>query len=408
MRQILAKMDTLVKGSFPVGLLERRFPLLRPLKPGLCNLFGGVLFAVFLTHSAVHASEQRLWRAYQKRDYFSLQRDLPAPSGAESAGRMFLRAATAAAFGQYDESSRMLRSLLQDRPLDSSIDRSARERLMLNERAMFRYRAALAAIAPLLPSKDASLNNRAALLAKLQDVPPETFRAPDRRVVLRLGRFDAVAASVNGAGLRLGIDTGANLSTLSRSAARAAGLRIRPADYRIRLAGRKTILAGLAIGGLELNHEIRLSNVVFLVVPDSALRAGSVDGLIGLPELSHMGPMRFPRDGMVAIGGPVRLMSSEPTALIEGDPVVRAAAEGRQVFCRIDSGSNRTVFYGWSRRQEPAAIAVAGHRIRVPHAIYQSRGAANQPYIGCNLGRDALDRLAPYTLDLHRMRIGLD
>ncbi len=364
-----------------------------------------LFLAGFLAAAGSDRAEDRLWRLYEKRDFFSLQHDLTAASRADSARLRFLRAQTDAAFGLYEESSRILRGLLQTKLLDGPLERTACERLMLNERALFHYRAALAAIAPI--KQNTSLRNRAKLLLALQDVPRE-LSSVSGPVTLRPDRFGAVQALVNGAALHLGIDTAANLSVLSRSAARRAGLRIRPAGYRVRLANGAAVAADVAVAQLGLGAAAELSNVVFLVLPDSALRIGTrtMDGLIGLPELSQLGGIQFRGDGAIVLNASPAAKITEPIALIEGDPVVQAMRGPERILCRIDTGSNRTVLYGKSRTRMAASFTIAGRTIHLRHPVW--RPSANQPFVTCSLGRDALRQIEPYKLNLRTMQLRLN
>ncbi|HEX3651625.1 MAG TPA: retropepsin-like aspartic protease [Rhizomicrobium sp.] len=366
-----------------------------------------LFLAGFLAASAPDHGEHRLWQLYEKRDFFSLQRDLPAASSADSARLQVLRAQTASAFGRYEESNRILRAVLQTNLSDAPLERAARERLMLNERALFHYRAALAAILPAMHS--ASLRNRAKLLVVLQDVPPEVLRVSAGSVILHLDHFGAVQVSSNRTLLNLGVDTGANLSVLSRSAARRAGLHIRPAGYRIRLANGKTVYADVAAARLRFGPTVELSSVVFLVLPDSALRVAGrqvLDGLIGLPQLSQLGDIQFKTDGTVVLNAAHSGSIEEPIALIEGDPVVQVMFRTRRILCRIDTGSNRTVLYGKFPKQMFTALGIAERTIQLRHPVSLLR--ANQPYVNCSLGRDALRQLEPYTLNLHTMKLGVN
>lgn len=367
--------------------------------------------AGLLAASQLPADDTSLWRLYEKRDFFSLEREIPAPSASEPAEMRFLRAQTYSAFGEYNRANLMLRDLLQSHGLNSSLERPTRERLMLNERAMFHYSKALAAIQPLLDAGDTKIQNRAALLRQLQNVAPEELRRPAGPIVLSLDRFGAAHATVNGALVRLGIDTGANLSALSYAAAQRSFLHIRRTGYRIRLADSRALSAEVAVAKIELANRIEISNVVFLILPDSVLRIGShraLDGLIGLPELSQLGPLRLQADGTVVLNASKSLVSAQPIALIEGDPVIEARFRGHDIFCRIDTGSNRTFFYRQyaTRPLPPAAIAVGGRALQLDRSAFLRRWAANQKYESCSLGRDTLNRLRPYTLDLHDMRMG--
>ena len=147
---------------------------------------------------SARASESDLWRIYEQRDYFALRERLPPTSVKDTDRVRFLRAATEAAFGDHVAAKRTLHQLLARKP-DRAIDDLARRLLMREERAEYHYRAALAAIEPLLPkdaAKDgpqlADLRNVALLLEALADVPPQTAERGSGPAAIRRdadGRF---------------------------------------------------------------------------------------------------------------------------------------------------------------------------------------------------------------------------
>src|SRR5262249_4998605 len=120
--------------------------------------------AIFAAGSACAASD-RLWSSFHGQDFFALGSELPSAQPGEAADIRFLRAASLAAFGRTGESERILIALLAHPLADSALEGRARELLMLDRRAGFRYASALEAIAPLLKGDTGGeLRNRAKFL----------------------------------------------------------------------------------------------------------------------------------------------------------------------------------------------------------------------------------------------------
>lgn len=391
------------------------------------------------------AATDRLWQSYRAQDFFALRTELAAPGTGDSADVRFLRAATLTAFGKTADSARILDAMLSHPLQDHALEERARELLMLNRRAQYRYAAARQAIAPLLGgSADGTrlgeLRNRARLLEVIEDVPAQTVRrgtgtavAMDAggRVRILLGRGAADMA----------IDTGANLSVISHSAAEGLGFRIRRAGYAIGSSMGGTVQADVAVVDFTFADGTRVANAVFLVLPDHALTMANgrpADGLIGLPVIAALGAIEY-RAGRVAFNaGGTRSGASAEIALAGSDPLLRVSYRGQDMLCRLDTGAERSIFYEPfyrrfrdtiaptgnrpvriggatgtrsfdTRDAGPLDIAIAGRAIRLGRATVLTepvKGSTNAS-LACQIGRDALARLPHYTIDLERMRLTL-
>ena len=399
----------------------------------------------FLVAGGAFAATDRLWQSYRAQDFFALREEL---AGAGDSGDVrFLRAATLTAFGRTADSARMLDALLAHPLPDHALEERARELLMLNRRAQYQYAAALHAISPLLGGSSAvngarlgELRNRARLLEVVTDVPAQTVRrgagqavAMDAggRVRILLGRGAADMA----------IDTGANLSVISRSAAEGLGFRIRRAGYAIGSSMGGTVQADIAVIDFTFADGTRVANAVFLVLPDRALTMANgrpADGLIGLPVIAALGAIEYRPGRVVFNAAGARGGASAEIALAGSDPLLRVSYRGRDMLCRLDTGAERSIFYEPfyrrfrdtiaptgnrsvriggatgtrsfdTRDAGPLDIAIAGRAIRLGRATVLTepvKGSTNAS-LACQIGRDALARLPYYTIDLERMRLTL-
>ena len=343
----------------------------------------------------------------------TVRKDLPSSSASLD------RAAFLTSEGNDEASSRNLRAILGTS--GPGLEKRVRLLLMLNERSLYQYRDAFEAIAPLLSrGADRDLVNKARLLKALIDVPPEnidpgaTLATHDFHLVAVVGRskFGAI------------LDTGATWSIISRSAARQAGLSIRPLGYRIATSLGQQVDADLAVADVWL-RDIHVRNAVFLVPSHSTLGgASSPSVLIGLPILRRLA---------VTIGERRGESAEADIKFVGGVPVVETLFRGVRFQCELDTGADRTSFVaarlpdralvrvigdkqhvsvtgaagkiaGVSAYEIAARIDIADREVTVPNAVVIA--ATGRPVSEeCSLGRDALLRLAPLTLDVRSMRV---
>jgi hypothetical protein len=386
------------------------------------------------------------WDLYRRHDFFALHAALLSNRDGDTRTG-FLRAADAFASGRYQDASLALRNLLSRRDADRALEADAREFLMLSERARFRYSAAFDAIEPLLregsigsTAQQSSIRNRAALLTTIKDVLPETsYPGKERPLVLTPdGTMDV---QVNDLPLRLLFDTGANFSILSRSAARNAGLETRRTDYRINGATGTRIRSDVTSGSIKFGDGTVVSNVIFLVLPDTALHlpdGRALPGAIGFPVISALGAIRHLRRDRIVLGGTAGVGSSRTGFVLSGsDPLLQIEYRGQRLACRLDTGAIETVFYEPFLHAFPYAaadahrardriagisgvsavddyrltavrIALAGRIVELRNVRALARSIdPDGGGIFCNIGRDVLDQLGQYTLNFADMTFSL-
>lgn len=393
--------------------------------------------AILAQAAGAAASSTALGERYREGDVFALREGLPPASEAEPPDIRYLRAWSLASFGKPAESAALLPGVIE-RSHDQGLVIRARELLMLDRRSLFQYRAALAAIEPVLRAPSAagfaSLSNRARLLRALADAPAQTVRIGDGAPIA-VDRGGVLQVAINGRSALMQLDSGANLSALSESAARRLGLVVRRAGYVVGSSVGGTLHANAALADLSFADGSRVRNAAFLVLPDRALAQSGrrLSGLIGLPILIGLGGMDFDRGAVRfgAQGGNDRRATA--IALSSGDPLVRIRFSGRQLACRLDTGANRTVFYASFLREFRDAVArgrafhariegaagarsfaasrarslsfeLAGRSITLSNAVLLDASASGaQRNLYCNLGRDALERLGHWRTDFRRM-----
>jgi predicted aspartyl protease len=249
-----------------------------------------------------------------------------------------------------------------------------------------------------------------------------------------------VDLTVRGVTLSWNIDTGANLSVVTESAARRMRLAVRDARTRaVGLTGhsvptRIAVIYRLPVGGVTLR------NVVAIVVPDSALFIRSPRGnyqiaaILGCPALAQLGRFRIDADGTFAIDRAGPLLRSGATLYMKQlTPVAEVEIAGRPGLMSIDTGANRSSLHAsyairfadrarlWSSKRdatfglggstegdvavEPGITITAGVATVVEQDVTVTlEGDKTAPVLG-NLGQPALTARGSYTFDFRAMRL---
>lgn len=239
------------------------------------------------------------------------------------------------------------------------------------------------------------------------------------------------------------LDTGANLSVVSASAAQRLGLEIRGAatvgsSSRRAVATRVAVADRLQLAGLDLR------NVVFLVLDDAQLDMPvpggyRIDAIIGFPVLRAMGRIRFGRDGtLLPQPGAGTADLPRNLALAGSDLYVAARIDGIAVPLHLDSGASRSNLSAHFARAHPqvvkdlpvtrqrmagaggsseravaqwpqAAVQIAAQRAVLPTLAVTLQDPADVSVRNQGvLGWDVLAAFPSWTLDFDHMRLELE
>ena len=393
-----------------------------------------------------------LRQLYDQRQFFALRdalAQIPDLATAQPEIRFF-QAASQQAFNQPAASNDTVETLLADLDLEIDLIAKLRTLQLTNYLRLHRYREGLATAKAILtaigddPHSPAVVEARskAPLFLALADVPPQTveIRGASR---LALGKTRRVPLKIDGQKRAFALDTGANLSVIMRSEAAALGLEIRPTHLVISTSTARQVTGDLAVARDVEIGRIRYSHVVFLVLPDELLtfaKGQRIPGLIGFPLVDAMGEVRLRRDHVLEIPKEVPRRSPQNLALDDLDPLVQVRYGRDVLLCRLDTGAADTVFYepffrlygeriesvgrrvtakatGVGGMQEIDAfrlptmaltIADAGINLRRVEVYTESIRRPEENILHCNVGRDALEKFAAYTLNLRHMALILE
>lgn len=282
----------------------------------------------------------------------------------------------------------------------------------------------------------------------LRGAPPQriSWNGPTRLKTERnvLGSV-VTELTVNGIREKWLLDTGANLSVVSRSFARQLGIKLLP-GFGQTMSGitgienplQVALLPTLQMGGATLH------NVVVLVLDDSNLRIGTgeqayqINAIVGYPVFQALGAVRFQRDGWFDAGNGIRDDAASTRMYMEQlMPVIDCRVQGKELPFSFDTGASGTIlsiryferFRGeigsWKKGQnksfgaggvvrrtiyiQPTLDLTVGDRSptlnRVP--IFRNKMGSGIDELYGNLGQDMVSGFDSFTLDFSKMTFSL-
>ena len=393
----------------------------------------------------------RLDSLYRRQDCFGLRDALAGRQGGAVVD--FYRAAAAVAFNRPDEAIGELRRFLASPQAAADAARRQTARELLGDAYVRTWRYAEAAEVYAALAGDASADsagrenarNVRGLWSALAGTPAQTVQAPGPvRVATTRDRANLVNVDVAAVGQTISFvyDTGANLSTVTESTARAMGFRVLDDSVRV---GSST--GGASYARVGVAPELRIGgaavrNVAFLVFPDSALAFPQINyqirGIIGFPVIAGFGATTLTRDGGLVLGDTAAADGGEAQNLcLRGlMPLVAAEHDGEQMHFGFDTGAQSTSLYppflaarralveaggapatvqtggaGGVRQVQaytlaPLVLRIGGREATVPRvSVFAERTADDSERVYGNIGQDVIRQFEAMTLDFRRMQL---
>jgi len=305
-----------------------------------------------------------------------------------------------------------------------------------------RWRDALAAGGdPSALSEADQLHAVAALLGLaplMQVVGSDGVEVPTQRDIAGLLR---ASVQIGGVAQSAVLDTGANLSTISASAAARFHLRMIDGTATVGSATRQAVPVRIAVADEVRFAGFTLRNVPFLVLEDSQLRfplglGYSIEVIIGFPVFRAMGSVTFAQ-GKFAPGGKVDAATSSPIGMQGNSLLVSVQLGSTTVPLLLDTGANATSLSAEYAADHPdfvAALPRSGQHVGGAGGISAQRialwrnvpvrmggssftldriaiqlsnpGDAERKTYG-TIGQDLLRHVSAYTIDFRTMRFGV-
>ena len=208
----------------------------------------------------------------------------------------------------------------------------------------------------LLPEQLQGVKDDAGIAHILSNSPPQTvtWNGPLhlKTEIDPLGDVDT-NLTVNGVRAAWLLDTGANLSVVSKSFAKRLGLTLLPgvAQTQAGLTGienplRLTLIPSLHMGGATLH------NVVVMVLDDASLMVGTskdkyqINAILGYPVFQSLGIVTFLHSGWFVAGQAHPADGKGAPMYLKGlSPVVKCRVEGVELPFALDTGASATILF---------------------------------------------------------------
>ncbi|RYX93105.1 hypothetical protein EON78_06320, partial [bacterium] len=208
-------------------------------------------------------------------------------------------------------------------------------------------------ISPKLPeSSRKSLQNAATLFGAFKDVPLMQVIAPSGNYPIRWDEVNIpriMLNSSNNQSVEALIDTGANLSTISKSAAKRLGLKVIEGSVQIHDSGGLFTSSGFAYAPSLSIGDIKLSNIPFLILDDQSMivkkdksitlkKDYEMEMILGLPVIMKLGRIELHRDGHMIISKDSS--KSETNLFLDHfELAVRTNLENTPIDLMVDTGA---------------------------------------------------------------------
>ncbi|MFC2093433.1 retropepsin-like aspartic protease [Bacteroidota bacterium] len=278
------------------------------LLPTLIVLISTVICFGFSTHHQFQDDDinNNLKRLYEQRDYFKLKNLLiVSEDKIEKWQYLYFKALVANAFNKHEESNKTIEDIFKNysKQINDTITSKLLEVRLVNSINLFQFKDAtetskilLKDYKPFLDTNDLEdYINELNIWNALTDVPTQTIsKNQDTKIQMTkdwVGLWN-IPVTVSDSTYDFIFDTGANISTITKSYAKKLGFKILEAEFEVGTATDIKVKSGLAIADEISLGNITYHNVVFLVLPDEALSFPQVNyyinGIIGFPMIEAM------------------------------------------------------------------------------------------------------------------------
>lgn len=306
----------------------------------------------------------------EQENYFSAQEVYDAYKNNLSVKyQLFIEAVLDNAFNRLSESDRKVEDLLEKgRSLPDSLLLRLWEVKYDNALKLYDYSKAGDAVVyiienhkNLLSGKElADYKNSLKIWQALKDIPPQEVLIMEPEILTMekdLAGLNTLQVSSNNDTLDFVFDTGANISTTSRSVADRLNMNMIPVDIEVGTITGAKAEAQLAVCDEMCLGSILLRNVVFLVFPDEGLSFPQINytiyGILGYPVMEALNEIKITQDGKFIVPVNESAYSGNPNLALSGlTPLIWL----NNKHFTFDTGADRTMLYDAYYRENKEEI----------------------------------------------------
>ncbi len=302
---------------------------------------------------------KQILESAREKDFFSAQERLLSEGNRLSeAERHVLNAITANAFNDINSSESSIELLMKDYrdELPDSISRILLDLVQDNASKRYDYKRAKEAVNRIVQNYGKHLSsekmkdyqNSLKLWTILQDEPPQevVLSDVDIEMIQDVAGLRNLPIHVAEDTVNFIFDTGANLSTVTRSTALKAGMTILSDSIEVGAITGESVYAQMAVCKEFLLDRIIVRNAVFIVLDDEQLAFPQINyqinGIIGFPVIEALGEIQITKDGWFRVHERAGSDHQEKNlALDQLTPVIRI--DGKHY--NFDTGADHTMLF---------------------------------------------------------------
>ncbi|WP_300601589.1 retropepsin-like aspartic protease [Niabella sp.] len=313
---------------------------------------------------------------------------------------------------------------------------------------LHQYKAARIAVQELLnrygtflkQDEKTDLENNLKIWTALEAVPPQRVLVrKSSRMEMKKDKagLNNLKVTIESDTLSCIFDTGANLSTITRSAARNLKMEVIPAGIEVGALTGNTVKADLGVcKKLRIGNSI-IEQVIFLVLPDDALAfpqiGYQIHGILGFPVIEALREVQLTQDGYFIVPEKETRIHTASNMAIDGlSPLI--LIDGRHFT--FDTGADHTILYqpffttnqqqitrtwqptriglggaGGKKEYEGYKIShtfqIMGREVRLDSVSLLKELIGNETVYG-NIGQDLIRKFKKMTLNFDQMFIKFD
>ncbi len=331
----------------------------------------------------------------QQRDFFSARR-LLADNGEKLSRfhRLLVESFVCNAFNKPDMSNSKIDTLLDcfTQHLPDTLKMELHSLKLDNSVKLFDYRKAKIEADLIIReyqnflSKDDidDYKNSLAIWSTVEQIPPQQVNIMED-VAIKMKKdkagLNTIPVSSSGISIDFIFDTGANLSTISRSNAKKFSMELLPGHIDVLAGTGKKVDAQLACCKTMTIDNVQVRNALFLVFNDSDLAISgtdySIQGIIGYPVITALKEIQISREGYLRI--PKKTTSSEEKnlAFVQMTPIIEIDG----LYYNFDTGANKTMLFKRYFDKYKADITKRNKEHKIQYAGIGGMGTYNGYYI---------------------------
>ena len=319
----------------------------------------------FSTHHHVQDNDinNNLNRLYEQRDYFKLKNLLNSSENKiEKWQYLYFKTLVDNAFNRHEESNKTIEEIFKNysNQINDTITSELLEARLVNSILLFQFKEATETskklqtdYKPFLDTNDLEdYINELNIWNALTNVPPQTIsKNKDTKIQMTkdwVGLWN-IPVTVSDSTYDFIFDTGANISTITKSYAIKLGFKILDTEFDVGTATDIQVKSGLAIADKISLGNITYHNVVFLVLPDDALSFPQINyyinGIIGFPIIEAMEEIHITKEHELFVPLKPKTKNIQNLAFDGLTPIILTTHKNDSLGFAFDSGAMTTFLY---------------------------------------------------------------